>query len=84
MLTDIINAENGILEALNTDFETHEVESFIIEAEIKSAQEMIARNTIIRKDVLLLFIKEMKNKLIDRLEYDKENDDTDKYDTEQF
>jgi len=84
MISDILNAENVLIESLNTDFEVETVESHIIEQEIKDAQEMIERNTNIRKDVLQTFIKEMKNKLIDRLEYEKETDDTDKYDLEQF
>ena len=84
MISDILNAENTLIESLNTDFDVETVESHIIEQEIKDAQEMLDRNTNIRKDVLQTFIKEMKNKLIDRLEYEKETDDTDKYDTEQF
>lgn len=84
MISDILNAENELIESLNTDFDVETVESFIIEQEIKDAQEMLNRGTNIRKDALQSFIREMKNKLIDRLEYEKETDDADKYDLEQF
>lgn len=84
MISDILNAENVLIESLNTDFDVETVESHIIEQEIKDAQEMLNRGTNIRKDALQSFIREMKNKLVDRLEYEKETDDTDKYDLEQF